>query len=56
MDILGDVMCRLNLPLATCIIIFKHITFPCNEPLNIDIWGIGKKSCYVIFTDTITLL
>lgn len=56
LDILGNVMCKLNLPLTTCIIILKHITFPCNEPLNIDIWGIGKKSCYIIFTDTITLL
>ena len=49
-------MCRFNLSLAIYIIIFKHIAFSCNEPFYIDIRGIGEKSCYIIFADTITLL
>ena len=48
-------MCWFNLPLATCII-FKHISLSCNEPLYINIRGVGEKSCYVIFANTITLL
>lgn len=56
LNILGNVMRRFNMSLAICVIIFKHITFSCNEPLYVDIWGIGKKSCYIIFADTIALL
>lgn len=42
-------MRRLNLSLATYIIIFKHIPLPSHKPFNTYLWICGEKFCNYIF-------